>query len=330
MLAFTLFRPSLVLVGLFVPATLASPAASKTCVTPFGQRLHDNVHAVPKGMTPNLKPKNTRTYNSFLGGRVIHFNDKVHLVDAAGTVLHVATDEGTKVRRSLVQDEAPQPVVALVAWNNTGGSPISSFTATWTVPPLPPNDDGQIIYIQNQISDASGNGVLQPSLQYGHTNAGGGSYWAVASWYEVKGNVYHTNAVPVSVGDALTGVIKLISGSQYNYTTSFSGINGTSLPITHSDQLVHAAEKFEGWVVSLSDYPASSTVFSSINLRTLDGIPSVKWTPQNHPNDGLTATVDIQGAINAQVTLGRLGAGVGTSSANVTGPLLSPTSTSCS
>ena len=47
------------------------------------------------------------------------------------------------------------------------------------------------------------------------------------------GQAFHTNPVPVNAGDTLIGVRALTgqSGSLFNYTSEFQGINGTSLPV---------------------------------------------------------------------------------------------------
>jgi hypothetical protein len=82
---------------------------------------------------------------------------------------------------------------------------------------------------------------LQPILQYGPSAAGGGGYWAVASWYVIGSQAaYHTSSIQVSVGKSLDGVITLTgtSGSNYNYVTSFSNVAGTTLTATGADQLV--------------------------------------------------------------------------------------------
>ena len=50
MVAFTLLRASLLLVGLLAPVTLAAPTANKTVVTPYGDRPVGDVHAVPEGV----------------------------------------------------------------------------------------------------------------------------------------------------------------------------------------------------------------------------------------------------------------------------------------
>jgi hypothetical protein len=47
---------------------------------------------------------------------------------------------------------------------NPGFSLISSFTATWEVPPLPETDHGQTIFLFNAVQNYS-NTILQPVLQ---------------------------------------------------------------------------------------------------------------------------------------------------------------------
>ena len=245
----------------------------------------------------------------FPGGQVVHVGDEIHILDGAGKPVHVAKNDGTKVRGTPVGD-AVEPEksgwVAYASWYNTGSSPISSFTTTWSVPPVPATYHNQTVFLFNSIEPASGNAILQPVLQYGPSAAGGGAYWTVASWYLVGSNTYHTSLVRVSVGQSLDGVITLTgsSGGKYNYVTSFTNVAGTTLTATGADQLVWATETLESYAVtSPSDYPHGSTVFSSINLKTSSGTPYVTWTAVSDIPDGLITTVNVQGATNAKVTI---------------------------
>ena len=246
---------------------------------------------------------------TFPGGQVVHVGDEIHILDGAGKPVHVAKNDGTNVRGTPVGDAVePQKNgwAAYAHWYNTGSSPISSFTTTWIVPPAPATYHRQTIFLFNSIEPGSGNAILQPVLQYGPSAAGGGGYWTIASWYLVGSNTYHTSLVSVSVGQSLDGVITLTgsSGSAYNYVTSFTNVAGTTLTATGADQLVWATETLETYAVnSSSDYPQGSTVFSSINLKTSSGTPSVTWTAVSDTDDGLITTVNVQGATNAKVTI---------------------------
>jgi len=289
MVAFTLLRASLLLVGLLAPITLAAPT-NQTVITPYGERPLSNVHAIPQG------------------GQIHHVGDEVHIVGADGKVTQVLKNDGTPVRATPIGAVLPQKTgwVAYGYWYNTGSSPISSFSTVWTVPPVPRANHGQTVFLFNSIEPASGNAILQPVLQYGPSAAGGGAYWAVASWYLVGNRVYHTRPIRVSVGQALTGVIFLLSGSgtSWNYETYFSGIGGTGLIVFGSAQLVWATETLEAYgVTSQLDYPTGSTIFSSIYLRTRAGIPYVRWTAISDATDGHITTINTQGASNARITI---------------------------
>ncbi|KAF8322687.1 hypothetical protein DL93DRAFT_2093265 [Clavulina sp. PMI_390] len=291
MVASSILRASFVVLGLLAPA-LAAPGA-QSVLTPYGQRPSANVHAVPEG------------------GEVRHVGDEVHLVDATGNVLHVAQNDGTKVRaQPTPASDAAEALatgwIAYASWSNTGSSPISSFTTTWKVPAIPAKDDGQTLFTFNSIEPASGNAILQPVLQYGPSAAGGGKYYAVASWYLVGSNTYYTTPVKVAVGDTLDGKITLTSssGSSYNYNSVFTNISGTSLAAKGSAELTWATETLEVYsIASTSDFPTGSTVFSSINLKTKAGTPSVTWSAKSSSADGVTTTVNTQGATNAKITI---------------------------
>lgn len=144
-------------------------------------------------------------------------------------------------------------------------------------------------------------------LQYGPSAAGGGPSWTVASWYLVGNETYHTSLASVSVGDSLNGEITLTgkTDSGYNYSCSFSNVNGTSLTAKDAEQLVWATETLESYnVTSSDDYPIGSTVFYSVNINLSDGsIPSVAWTPVSDSDDGLFTTVNVDGASGGKITI---------------------------
>lgn len=103
----------------------------------------------------------------------------------------------------------------------------------------------------------------------------------------------------------MDGLITLSSssGSKYNYVSSFTNVAGTSLTATGSAQLVWATETLEVYgVTEASDFPAGSTVFSAINLKTSAGTPSVTWSV-SASEDGTKTTVNTQGATNAKITI---------------------------
>ncbi|KAJ7642224.1 hypothetical protein FB45DRAFT_1054497 [Roridomyces roridus] len=203
---------------------------------------------------------------------------ETHIIASNGTKLFSASSNSTKV---------PQQSgwITYASWLNTNSAPISSFTTTWTVPPAPKTFNGQTVFLFNSIEPSSGNAILQPVLQYGPSAAGGGQYWSVASWYVAPLG----RTLPLS----------------YSYVSQFTNVPGTALSIVGINQLTWATETLESYSVTTeSDYPAGTTVFSGINLSLSGGkAQNVRWGVANDVQDGLTTTVNTDGARGAQITV---------------------------
>lgn len=248
-----------------------------------------------------------------IGGEIRHVDDELHLLDATGKVLHVQSAPKNGNGNGNGTEASPTPPsknfktgwITDASWFNRG-SPISSFATSWIVPPAPKTYDGQTVFLFNSIEPASYNAILQPVLQYGPSAAGGANYWAVASWYVVGSQAYHTTLVRVNAGQVLNGLITLKSycGNNYNYASTFTNIGGTTLYLYNSPQLVWATETLEAYNIKrATDYPHGSTVFYNIYVNTLAGIPSVFWGVVNDVADGLSTIVNQQGASNARITV---------------------------
>ena len=117
--------------------------------------------------------------------------------------------------------------------------------------------------------------IYQPVLQWGSSAAGGGNYWAVASWY-VDGQggpgACHTKLVKVNPGEVLVGVMTLTghSGSNFDYNCDFNGIASTSLPVRNIQQLTWLIETLECYGITKStDYPDTDlSNMSAIKVST--------------------------------------------------------------
>ncbi|KAJ3425366.1 hypothetical protein M0812_27804 [Anaeramoeba flamelloides] len=80
-------------------------------------------------------------------------------------------------------------------FKNPSGETFDAFTGTMSVPQNPASFWGGIVYLfpglqnydwiptEDGPNPPSGFDIIQPVLQYGSTPAGGGDYWALASWY---------------------------------------------------------------------------------------------------------------------------------------------------
>ncbi|KAJ7129913.1 hypothetical protein C8R43DRAFT_1240061 [Mycena crocata] len=275
------------LVGFFASFALAAPTVDKV-LTPGGYRANVNIQEIPAG------------------GSLAHVGSEIHVLAANGTVVHKAT-AGTPTKVKSAVSPLATGWVTYASWLNTGSSPISSFTTSWKVPPVPAANHGQTIFLFNSIEPNAGNAILQPVLQYGPSAAGGGAFWAVATWYLDSANTFFTTPVRTTAGATLNGIITLTSssGTSFNYNSQFTNIGGTSLSISGAAQLTWATETLEAYAVTtISDYPAGSTVFSGINLKLANGAtPSVSWAHTNDAADGLSTTINTNGATNAVITI---------------------------
>ena len=267
-----------------------------TVLTPHGLFPASNVHRVPKG------------------GWIEHVGDEVHLFDADGKVIHIAQNDGSKVRKRPTPATSSGETfadgwVAQVSWCNTGKSPISSFTTTWTVPPIPKTYHGQTIIFFNGLMPRRENTVLQPCLQYGPSKEGGSSFWGLVSCYVTNHQNYYSEPfIQTFPGTVVTGRITLNHGqvgSKFHYSCSFDGLPDTTLNIRSSEQFVWAVEALESFSIrAITDYPPVPTVYSNINLQTTSGTPAVTWdNTYDDEYEGITAIINKQGAVDAEVTI---------------------------
>src|SRR5579863_3893680 len=168
-------------------------------------------------------------------------------------------------------------------WNNTTGSPISSFTTAWVVPPAPVTQSGQLIYLFNGIENSTM--IYQPVLQWGSSPAGGGNYWGVANWYVdgAGGPAFHDQLIPVNPGDTVVGVMTLTgqSGSSFGYYCQFQGIANSGLPIQNVQELTWCIQTLEAYgITQCSDYPnTTGTAFGEFSIQTGSSTPTLNWTP---------------------------------------------------
>ncbi|KAE9384896.1 hypothetical protein BT96DRAFT_1007606 [Gymnopus androsaceus JB14] len=142
MKSFTLFATLLLL-----PFTLAAPAEERTdeemVRTPAGLRPISKVHLVPEG------------------GEVRLVGEEIHLLDATGSVLHVATNDHAKIgmSRAAATTSGAEPEetgwVAYAYWFNEATEAISSFAMLFTVPPVPEDNHDQTLFMFNSIEPAS-------------------------------------------------------------------------------------------------------------------------------------------------------------------------------
>lgn len=188
------------------------------------------------------------------------------------------------------------------AWWDSGAHSITYFLTDWTVPPAPATSHGQTIFLFNGIQNTGANyGILQPVLQWGTSAAGGGTYWAVASWYVTSGGqAFHTNLVRVNPGTKLKGIMTQTGSSagKYDYSSTFQGIANTTLPVTKIAPLHWANETLECYGLTVcSDMPAATdTAMEAIEIRLGATHPTLKWAAVNAVTNCKQHTVVVSNA----------------------------------
>jgi hypothetical protein len=199
---------------------------------------------------------------------------------------------------------------------------ITKLVATWTVPPAPTGQHGQIIFIFIGLESISGanatGGIVQPVLQY--TDSGTNAGWYVRSWYVTAAfdpsqypllpnpssavdqahlaneNRCYSQAVKVNPGQTITGTIQGGRDSttgKFNYMCSLDVDNQhqsvTDLPLTDIPEPVYAVCAVESYGVTTKpqDYPSAPITLSSIDLQVQNNsVHPIQWV-DNKNNLGL-------------------------------------------
>jgi hypothetical protein len=300
------------------PEQPAPPQDEEFVLTPGGWRPKSKVHFVPPGH--HVSGKGDRlTIVETATGKVVKDLGPIEKpakgkASRAGKAMKVAGgpangphNPGPKASMvpapSLPAPPAPGPVtngwIVNSGWTNASANPISYFKTRWAVPPPPATDNSQLIYLFNGIENAGGDYILQPVLQWGVSNAGGGSYWAIANWYvgaPSTGVALYGTLIQVNPGDVLEGIMTLTgqSGSNFDYLSSFSGHPTADLTVTNIAELTWANETLECYnFTAFSDYPdAVLTAFHDIEIRLrtsttpfTEAQATINWTATNAVTD---------------------------------------------
>jgi hypothetical protein len=249
--------------------------------------------------------------------RVTRVNNGEHISVADGRLSKVSDATGRVVRDlgAVVNDDPLAKRVLPLAsgwitytyWTNTATTPITYFSTTWTVPPAPSTNNGQTIFLFNGLQNNSY--ILQPVLQWGPSAAGGGNYWALANWYVGSdGSAVYSNLVRVNPGTVLTGIMTQVgtTGSNYNYTSAFSGYPAITITVNNIQKLYWAAESLEVYSPAVcTDYPnTAKTRLSNIEIRRGTAQAPLSWSVANAVTDcGQHSTVVTNGSPNGIVDI---------------------------
>jgi len=168
----------------------------------------------------------------------------------------------------------------------------AKISASWVVPPAPTSDDGQTLFffpgfedINNVIS------IFQPVLQFGGSTAGGGNFWAVASWNCcISGTTWFSPLLDVNSGDTILGMITQTCTPGNDYCPTWNVVSmdkttgkKTTLAKTGADGQIwnwaFGAVSEDYGVIQCSDFPSNSRLTFTVHLYDENGnvITSPAW-----------------------------------------------------
>lgn len=184
-------------------------------------------------------------------------------------------------------------------WQDAG-QVISSFAASWIVPPAPDVSNGQLIYLFNGLQDANGQHILQPVLQWGYSPAQGSGYaWGLSSFWVGQSTdpMFCTEWVAVFPGTKVTGRMTVTSqgGGLFSCTCKFDGYAGTELTAEDLPALVDCVLTLEAYDTGpAAPYPkVPHTDFTAVTLTVGTATPIVRWTPYGGATIETGGTVEV-------------------------------------
>jgi hypothetical protein len=184
------------------------------------------------------------------------------------------------------------------------------LSGQWTVP-LRPDNTGATIFIFPGIQDPQNNFIIQPVLQFGSSMAGGGNFWAIASFAcPFGGNCFinRGGAQRVDVGNTIVGsLVGSHCGGGCTWVITAESSNGSRTQITWQARQVYPFAFVAFEVAGLShcnQLPEDTSLKMSTALENSVGaVVTGPWHPETlfpHCNfhttssDGSSATLHWQ------------------------------------
>jgi hypothetical protein len=171
--------------------------------------------------------------------------------------------------------------VAAARWANNTGSPISSFEATWVVPPPPANPNQfQTIYLFIGVGNPSF--ILQPILVWLPDDQGVGN-WFVGGMIATGQNKFPTinGKLQVDKDTPIRGIISVEPANDGNfiYTCQIDQYPGTLTRTNAIPELTNAYVALESYDISDSSYypPIAATTVRNIQISTQAGAATPGW-----------------------------------------------------
>jgi len=165
------------------------------------------------------------------------------------------------------------------------------FGGSWTVPSAPKDQQTQTLFLftgfQNEYDSLSPGqlvSIIQPVLQWGPSEAGGGSYWTIASWFvSSNGQAVYSTLKQVRSGERIVGNMTLTNQKWDIVAVSSAGAtSGISVNPGVSETFAFVTLEVYS-VADCGDYPNGSTTFRDLKLTSAKRPVTPTWTPEVQP-----------------------------------------------
>jgi len=240
--------------------------------------------------------------------------DSSHFVVDLGTHSEIHDAQGKMIRRvdackSSKSNVLPPDGWAAYVYDQGTGPTINSYNGSWTVPAMPADQGTQTLFLFTGLQDNFGldresdipavTNIIQPVLQFGPSEAGGGTYWALASWYvDSNSNAYYSALTQTQTGHGIQGNMMRNANRVWVIQSIDTNTNQmTTLNIATNTTEPWAFVTLEVYTVSsCNEYPTGSVTFSNLVF-----MPSQQpsWTPQ--VSAGCNENVEVNSPVSVTI-----------------------------
>lgn len=271
-------KTAFLLSALFIIATITScnkqavqPASTKTTTTtanqekmvatPFGMVAASKVHLVEQGTEVAAVNGHITKINSSTGA-VIEDYGKI----STSNITESATNLSSRFSaHNLATTTGGVGNGYYVYGNLPSGKNIQSFSTSWVVPSAPSRDS--TLFLWNGADNVDGTSFMQPVLGW---NDGHGATWFIQNWGFANGNYFHSNAITVSSGTTVTGVMTQISAKNgtYKYSIAFAGHSSITYTQSYPEPANQVIECWEAYTNTYLAFPPDQkAAMKSMNLQ---------------------------------------------------------------
>jgi len=242
-------------------------------ITPFGYFHPSCVQMLTEGNT------------LLADGRVEHPDGNIDVAPVCYYPHYTSTGLMVPVGAEELRETGPLVINGwLESVSATTSTSYGKVTASWIVPPAPTSEDGQTLFFFPGFEDTNNViSIVQPVLQFGPSTAGGGNFWAVASWNCcISGTTWYSPLLDVSSGDTILGAITQTCKPGGNYCPTWNVVSmdkttgkKTTLAKTAADGQIwnwaFGAVSEDYGVIQCGDFPANSGLTFTVHLYDQNG-----------------------------------------------------------